>query len=139
MSLACVLSLAIFWVLLQSWEQACANCACARRTNPNESWRIWAKTNESESGRIWAKPGRNRVKNGRIWANLGKKWATMGKKWANETESWQNRAKPKVSPKLYSDSGIPGFNPIPPASPLDLPALCSASSRCLSRENEVSF
>ena len=83
-------------------------CACARRTNPNESWRIWAKTNESESGRIWAKPGRNRVKNGRIWANLGKKWATMGKKWANETESWQNRAKPKVSPKLYSDSGIPG-------------------------------
>ena len=70
------------------------------RTNPGKSTSPRTNPNSGEFGR-------NRAKNGRIWANLGKKWAKTGRKRANETESWQNRAKPKVSPKLYSVSVIP--------------------------------
>ena len=69
----------------------------------NESERILENLGKNERIRIRANLGETGVKNGRIWA-------TMGKKWANETETWQNRAKPKVSPKLYSDSGIPGLD-----------------------------
>ena len=42
------------------------------RTNPNESWQIWAKTDEFEFGQ-------NRAKNGQIWAKNGQKRAENGR------------------------------------------------------------
>jgi hypothetical protein len=68
-----------------------------KRTNPNPG----------EFGRNRGETGQKTGEFGRIWAKNGQKWAKMGKKRANETETWQNRAKPKVSPKLYSVSVIP--------------------------------
>ena len=67
------------------------------RTNPGE---FGQKRMNPNPGKF----GRNRAKNGQIWAKK------MGKKRANETETWQNRAKPKVSLKLYSVSGIPAWD-----------------------------
>ena len=93
---------------LDGTDQAWPNPDSGRRTNPNESWRIWAKNERIRIRANLGETGQKTGEFGRIWAKNGRKWAKMGKKRANETETWQNRAKPKVSPKLYSVSVIPG-------------------------------
>ena len=80
-----------------------------RMLTTNKSERILENLGKNNWIRIRANLGETGAKPGKKRANLGKKLAKMGQKWANETETWQNRAKPKVSPKLYSVSGIPAL------------------------------
>ena len=84
------------------------------------------QTNPGEFGQKRMNPnpgefGRNRAKTG----EFGQK---MGKKRANETETWQNRAKPKVSPKLYWVSGIPGADHAKLCADIDANHACAKIS-----------